>query len=81
VQIHCHAPTDLLERRYRERIGERHPGHADADRVADAGELFAADRYLLTVPGDLVSVDTSSFDRVDYGRILAAATRASRAPS
>jgi predicted kinase len=35
LQIHCAAPIDVLHTRYGERIDARHPGHADAERVAD----------------------------------------------
>lgn len=73
LQIHCFAPVDLLYGRYQQRIHNRHPGHADAERLADIRDVFDPGRYLLAIPGDLISVDTTSFDRVEYEEIRVAA--------
>lgn len=69
LQIHCFAPVDLLYSRYQERIHNRHPGHADADRLAEIRAVLDPGRYLLAIPGDLISVDTTSFDQVEYDEI------------
>ncbi|MBA2528320.1 MAG: ATP-binding protein [Pyrinomonadaceae bacterium] len=73
LQVHCFASVDLLLGRYQQRIRYRHPGHADAERVDDARIVFEPSRYLLDIPGELVNVDTSSFDRVEYASIRGAA--------
>jgi predicted kinase len=73
LQLHCVAPIDALYRRYRERIDERHPGHVDAERVTDSQHLFDSARYLLTVPGDSLTVDTTSFGRPEYEALHEAA--------
>lgn len=39
---------------------------------ADLQEVFDPARYLHVVPGDLLSVDTTSFDKVDYTRVCEA---------
>ncbi len=73
LQVHCFAAADLLYSRYRDRIAERHPGHADTERLADTREVFDSARYLLAIPGNLISIDTTSFDKVEYQRIRDAA--------
>jgi len=65
------APT-LLHARYEQRVSGRHPGHFDADRIADARVVLQADRYLLPLPDELVVVDTTSFDEAGYERVLEA---------
>jgi glucokinase len=75
LQIHCFAPVDLLIGRYEDRIHDRHPGHADAERVANSRVVFEPTRYLLDIPGELVSVDTSSFSHIDYDNIRKATLR------
>ena len=69
LQIHCAAPIDLLYARYAERIDGRHPGHADTERLADIRPLLNPDLYLLRISGDLIHVETSSFESVDYESI------------
>jgi predicted kinase len=69
LQIHCAAPIDVLYARYSERIDNRHPGHADAERLADIRPLLDPDLYLLRRSGDLIRVETSSFETVDYESI------------
>lgn len=61
MQVHCHAPLEVLVERYAGRIGERHPGHHDGDRVA---ELTARHESGLNGPldlsGELLELDTTS---------------------
>lgn len=58
VQIHCHAPLDLLVARYANR--PRHQGHHDAEKVKELGIRFRRGAHEpLDVPGDLIRVDTS----------------------
>jgi predicted kinase len=72
LQIHCHAPTDLLYDRYAQRVSARHRGHADDERLTDIREQLDPERYLLPVEGGLISLDTSSFERLDYDAIRSA---------
>lgn len=66
LQIHCRAPADVLYQRYEKRSAVRHPGHADGERLADVGQLLEPDRYLLGLLGEPITVDTTSFDDLDY---------------
>jgi predicted kinase len=75
LQIHCVAPVEVLYGRYAQRIGERSPVHADAERLATIRERLDPALYLLDVPGTLVSVDTTSFGAVDYDGIKQAVGR------
>jgi predicted kinase len=72
LQIHCHAPVELLYARYEARIAERHPGHTDAERLPGLREALDPDLSLLAIPGRLISVDTSSFGELDYEELRAA---------
>jgi len=69
LQLHCRAPAEVLYQRYERRITDRHPGHVDKQRLADIREHLDPDRYLLPLPDDLLIVDTTSFDSLDYSPI------------
>ena len=69
LQVHCSAPIEVLYRRYEQRIGERHPGHTDAERLPTIRQRLDPALYLLPLHGPLVSVDTTSFEAVDYQSI------------
>lgn len=63
VQLHCHAPLDVLVERYRNRP-ERHRGHLDAARVDELVERYESGRNgPLMLDGELIEVDTTA--RVD----------------
>jgi predicted kinase len=59
IQLHCHAPIDVLVERYRSRPA-RHPGHLDEQRV---GELVARHESgrngPLDLDGELIEIDTT----------------------
>ena len=58
VQIHCHAPLDVLVARYANR--PRHQGHNDAEKVKELPSRFARRAHdPLDLPGDLLRIDTS----------------------
>lgn len=61
VQVHCHAPLEVLVERYSGRIGLRHPGHHDGDRVAELTARHASGlNGPLDLPGELVELDTTT---------------------
>jgi predicted kinase len=61
VQVHCHAPFDVLLDRYRQRVGLRHPGHLDGARVEELRARFESNlNGPLSLDGRLVPVDTST---------------------
>jgi len=74
LQIHCRAEVEVLYKRYAERASGRHPGHVDAERLAGLHELLDAERYLLSVPGRTIVLDTTSFDAFDYDGVRRAAS-------
>jgi predicted kinase len=60
IQIHCHAPLDVLVERYRSRPA-RHPGHLDESRVDELAERYESGRNgPLELDGELVELDTSA---------------------
>jgi predicted kinase len=71
IQIHCFAPVEVLYERYEARIGDRHPGHTDAERLPGLREVLDPDLYLLALPGPLLRVETSSFEQIDYAGLRA----------
>jgi hypothetical protein len=59
VQIHCHAPLDVLLERYRSRPA-RHPGHLDAIRADELVERYESGRNgPLDLDGELIELDTT----------------------
>jgi len=65
VQIHCHAPLDVLLERYRSRP-ERHPGHLDRIRADELVERYESGRNgPLDLDGELIELDTSGPVDVD----------------
>lgn len=59
VQVHCHAPLDVLVERYTART--RHPGHHDADRVPELRARYESGlNGPLDVPGELLELDTTA---------------------
>jgi predicted kinase len=69
LQIHCRAPVDVLYARYQRRVADRHVGHADAERLGEIREFLDPDRYLLRLPGTLITLDTTPSEGFDYAAI------------
>ncbi len=60
LQIHCHAPLDVLLERYASRPA-RHPGHLDGVRAGELADRFAsATNGPLRLDGELIELDTSA---------------------
>ena len=57
VEVWCHAPSDLVARRYAERCLTRHAGHLGLEYVPELRELAAT--ALPTRLGALIDADTS----------------------
>jgi predicted kinase len=71
VQVHCHAPLDVVLDRYTTRSGTRHPGHLDGDRAAELRARFETDlNDPLDVPGELVRLDTASADVAELADLV-----------
>jgi hypothetical protein len=68
VQVFCTAPAEVLLRRYGER--RRHPGHVDADVLEELRDGQHEARFRpLELGGDLVVLDTTSFDGLDLAPV------------
>jgi len=69
VQLHCHAPLDVLLERYSSRP-ERHPGHLDGIRADELAERYASGRNgPLELDGELIQLETS--EPVDVDELVA----------
>lgn len=61
VQVHCAAPLETLVERYASRIGTRHPGHFDGDRVEELKARHASGlNGPLELDGTLIELDTTA---------------------
>jgi len=59
LQIHCHAPLEVLLERYRSRP-ERHPGHLDRIRADELVKRYESGKNgPLELDGELIELDTS----------------------
>ena len=71
VQIHCHAPLEVLTKRYASR--SRHPGHHDAEKINElAGRFETGAHDALDLPGELIELDTTQ--SVDLDELAARVT-------
>ena len=59
VQVHCHAPLEVLVERYAGR--DRHPGHLDGDRLAELRARYESGlNGPLELDAELIELDTTS---------------------
>ena len=70
LQIHCRARPEVLWQRFVVRAGERHPGHTDQLYLEELRQIVQAPPPpALDLGGDLIEVDTTDFQAVDYARL------------
>jgi predicted kinase len=74
-QILCQTDGEVLAQRFRERSksGERHPGHLDHlyyDGFREAS--LEGGREALDIGGEILEVDTTDFQKIDYDQLLEA---------
>ena len=80
LEINCSADAIVLARRFRDRwnTGGRHPGHTDV--FTNEAEFLAAlsDRdFAPATSGDnLVQLDTTDFERIDWAYVISTVKRA-----
>ena len=71
LHLYCWAPDEILLRRCEARAPERHPGHVDASIIDEVRDQLAAGRWQpLQLPGELLTVDTRSFEALDFEAIV-----------
>ncbi|MER8091558.1 hypothetical protein ACFVZR_33910 [Streptomyces sp. NPDC058316] len=74
AQIQCSTDGVTLLNRFaaRSASAERHPGHCDDQSIDEFREELLAGRYEpLDLPGPVLTVDTTRFDRVDIDALSA----------
>lgn len=74
IQIVCSSDRDTLFERFRTRAetGNRHPGHGDNEVLNELYKNLENDHPLvLDIGGQVIEVDTTDFDKIDYEAILA----------
>jgi predicted kinase len=73
VQIYCHMQEDVLLDRFvkRQEQADRHPGHAENTYLEELKEALKTNRFsTLDINGELIDVDTTDFDSIDYVKII-----------
>ena len=79
IQVFLSAEPKVLHERFIKRLesGERHPGHGDERYLQKAKASLESGNYSdekkfspLDLPGSLIEVDTTDFDKVDYNIIV-----------
>jgi predicted kinase len=73
LQIICTADRGVLLDRFRQRTesGDRHPGHVDNQNYAEFEQRLQKDNIRpLNLEGDVLNIDTTDFEKVDYEKII-----------
>ncbi len=73
VQIYCKTEEAVRFERFQQRSesGERHPGHVDHLNYAEFKTVSTPGGLApLEIPGLLIEVDTTDFQRIDYSGII-----------
>lgn len=74
IQLYCYGDPAVLTARFfeRDRSGDRHPGHiVPGSGPPDFEAMLKTDKYgVLDVGGELIRLDTTDFNRIDYETIL-----------
>jgi predicted kinase len=72
VQVLCWAPGEELVSRFLGRTGLRHPGHGDQVLLAEIQKnLLQGKAQPLDVGGELIELETTWIDEVDYAGLFA----------
>ena len=74
IQLFCYGDPDVLTARFfqRDQAGDRHPGHiVPGSGPIDFKAMLKTDKYgVLDIGGELIRLDTTDFNRLDYETIL-----------
>ena len=73
IQVVCNSDSKTLFERFRARVesGNRHPGHREEyafDQLKDS--LSKEESPVLDIGGEVIEVDTTDFEKIDYPAIL-----------
>jgi predicted kinase len=74
VQIQCRSEGKVLFERYMKRAnsGDRHPGHFDMQYQNIESALAKGYTEPLKVDGQLIDLDTTDFEKIDYDKLYKA---------
>jgi len=73
LEIQCQAQGEVLLERFRARLGQRHPGHADHLIVDHLGPtLLKGQHEPLDLGGQIIVVDMTDFKAIDYASLFKA---------
>lgn len=72
IEILCFADGKILFERFKQRAegGNRHPGHVDHMCFEEQKKVLMAGRVEPLGIGELIEIDTTDFEKVDYEEIL-----------
>lgn len=73
IQIWCNVPAEVARGRSLKRweSAERHPGHQDHIWLSKNDiTSFESEKYRLEMPGELVEIDMTDFEKIDYAGII-----------
>jgi predicted kinase len=73
IQVVCNSDSETLFQRFRARVesGNRHPGHREDDAFDHIWEILSKkESPVLDIGGEVIEVDTTDFEKVDYPAIL-----------
>ncbi len=72
-QIYVKCDPEILIERFKKRVSDpsRHPGHGEETYFDELKNALATNRFCqLDVPGELVEIDTSFFENIDYEKLF-----------
>ncbi len=73
IQIVCNSDSETLFHRFKGRVesGNRHPGHREEDAFDHIREILSREESpVLDIGGEVIEVDTTDFEKIDYQAIL-----------
>jgi len=74
MEILCYADGKILFERFKQRAesGNRHPGHVDHLCYPEQEKVLSVGKAKSMEIGELIEVETTDFEKVDYDKILEA---------
>ena len=73
IQVVCNSDSETLFQRFKARAesGNRHAGHREEDAFDHIREILSQEESpILDIGGEVIEVDTTDFEKVDYPAIL-----------
>ena len=72
IEVLCYADGKILFERFKQRAegGNRHPGHVDHLCYPEQKKVLMVGKAKSMGIGDLIEVDTTEFEKIDYNKIL-----------